>query len=434
MVAEDLEGRLGVGIVCGFVLQTLQANLLEEGLHDAQQMSQANVLVHDQAFNLVELRQMSGVKCLVTEDSVDTEVLHGLEDTGLLSLLSKLVEHLRADCRGVGAKDVLLGLLKGPAFAVAEGVLESVFVGGLYALLVLFRERVAGHGVLKEEGVVHVAGGVRLRLEQTIEVPERTLHESVSRHLVETHLQEGFAELSPHFQQRVQVPSVGDLAASVQVLLLELGIFPGSSAKHFCGKLSFHLHALRSEVCALGDLVGLVSSDADKFTFLKLVESFLVVNSGVRLSEIRRKLVHIVINKRVRCDPDHALLVVTHLHPLLTHRFCEANLGDLGTNLSFNLTFRSDGVEYKNTCVLVFGGSVGGVSTSLRGQFKGLLRDDLKDHVVVDKEGLERCVHLLSMYGSSDEAVGVSNFVFSCEGLENESLQLFIVVAGIDHL
>ena len=61
----------------------------------------------------------------------------------------------------------------------------SVF-DSLHILLLL---RLAILRVRQEESVMRVSSRVLLRLEQTIEVPERTLHVVVRRHLTKTHLQ-----------------------------------------------------------------------------------------------------------------------------------------------------------------------------------------------------------------------------------------------------
>lgn len=117
MVAEDLETRLRVGVESRLVLELGDSNLLEEGLHDAQEMAEPDVVVCDDSFDLVELGKMSGVKSLVSEDTVYREVLHGLEAAWLVC---KLVKHLRADRSCMRAQNVLLGLFKTPAGSIAE--------------------------------------------------------------------------------------------------------------------------------------------------------------------------------------------------------------------------------------------------------------------------------------------------------------------------
>ena len=47
-----------------------------------------------------------------------------------------------------------------------------------------------------------VAGRMLLRLEQRVEVPEAALHVVVGRHLLEAHLCEDLAELSPNLGER----------------------------------------------------------------------------------------------------------------------------------------------------------------------------------------------------------------------------------------
>jgi hypothetical protein len=58
----------------------------------------------------------------------------------------------------------------------------------LYILAITFRNFLALVWVLQEEGIMHISCWMALRLEKSIEVPERTLNEFVSGHLIEAHL------------------------------------------------------------------------------------------------------------------------------------------------------------------------------------------------------------------------------------------------------
>ena len=108
MVGEDLERGFSVGVVCGLEFQLLDTNFGKEGLHDAKKMAKTDVTVTDNTLNLVELSQVSGIEGLVSEDSVNGEVLHGLE----FLLLGQTVKHLRGDGGCVRSQDVLFSLIK----------------------------------------------------------------------------------------------------------------------------------------------------------------------------------------------------------------------------------------------------------------------------------------------------------------------------------
>lgn len=194
VVTEDFHGGFGVGVEGGLELELLDADLGVEGLQDADQVTQAYVAVGDEAFALVEFRQVGRVQGLVSEYSVNGEILHGFE----FRLQSKLVQHLRADSSSVSSQQILLGFLHVPVVLVPEGAVAAFLVDFLDALSELLREVLARDGVLQEEGVVHVSGGVALRLEQGVEVPEGALHVPVGGHLVEAHLQEYLAEVVSH--------------------------------------------------------------------------------------------------------------------------------------------------------------------------------------------------------------------------------------------
>ena len=99
MEAEDFETRFRVWVVRWLILQVLDSNLREEGLHDAEQVVETDTAIDHDAFNLMELGQVSRIECLVPEDTVDGEELHWLE----LLLLGHLEEHLGADCGSMGS-------------------------------------------------------------------------------------------------------------------------------------------------------------------------------------------------------------------------------------------------------------------------------------------------------------------------------------------
>ena len=62
-----------------------------------------------------------------------------------------------------------------------------MLVSLLDSFQVLGWDRVALGWVGQEESVVHVTSWMTLRLEKRIEIPERTLNPSASRHLIESH-------------------------------------------------------------------------------------------------------------------------------------------------------------------------------------------------------------------------------------------------------
>lgn len=86
-------------------------------MQHSHEVSQSEIIVCNRTLNLMELCQVSGVQALVTEDSVDGEVLDWMK----LLLLAQLIQHARCDCRGVGAKEVLLGFFQLPVIFVAAG-------------------------------------------------------------------------------------------------------------------------------------------------------------------------------------------------------------------------------------------------------------------------------------------------------------------------
>jgi hypothetical protein len=96
----------------------------------------------------------------------------------------------------------------------------------LYFFSVLLREIFALDGLFKEKGIMHVSCRVTLRLEKSVEVPERTLYKLCGGHLIETHFKKDLSEQGSNFEQRVQVAAIGDLTLSIEVEFLEFSVLP----------------------------------------------------------------------------------------------------------------------------------------------------------------------------------------------------------------
>mmetsp|Transcript_11544 Transcript_11544/g.30043 ORF Transcript_11544/g.30043 Transcript_11544/m.30043 type:complete len:322 (+) Transcript_11544:532-1497(+) len=172
----------------------------------------------------MELREMRRVECLVAEDAIDREVLAGFETATcgrLLGELRKVVERARRDGGGVRAQQVLAALLFRPVVPPARGAKAALRVHALHGCEIFRRHLPRARRLLDEEGVVHVARWVLLRLEERIEVPKRRLDETVGLHLLEAHLEEDLTELSAHLHQRVEVAAPRVLAQRLQVDRLE---------------------------------------------------------------------------------------------------------------------------------------------------------------------------------------------------------------------
>jgi len=118
--SENFERWLSVRVVRRLVLEVMHADFLKERGHHTKQIRQPNIFIDDQALNLMELGQVSSVKSLIAENSVNREVLHGFEFASLLAFLSQFVKHLRGDSSSVSTQDVLLRLFKRPAFTISE--------------------------------------------------------------------------------------------------------------------------------------------------------------------------------------------------------------------------------------------------------------------------------------------------------------------------
>ena len=122
MVGEDFERRFRVWVISRFESQIADAHFLEEDFHEADETPQSEVVVCNDAFDLVEFCEVGGVDGFVAEDAVDGEVACGM------GVLGKVVEHGGRDGGGVGAEEEAAGFGGGEGVAVAEGGESAVLV------------------------------------------------------------------------------------------------------------------------------------------------------------------------------------------------------------------------------------------------------------------------------------------------------------------
>jgi hypothetical protein len=156
----------------------------------------------------------------------------------------------------------------------------------LYTLSVIFREIFARDWLFQEESIVHITSRMTLRLEKSIEVPERAFYELTCWHFVEAHFEENFTELSAYLKKRVQMTTIGSLTLSIKIVFLELSVFPCSASNHINCEISLHLLSLRSEIRALGNLIALVGDNIDKLSFLHLFNDLFVMSLKVIILSI----------------------------------------------------------------------------------------------------------------------------------------------------
>jgi hypothetical protein len=89
MEAEDLQTRLCIRVIGWLEAQVVDAHLLEEDFHKANQAAKRESVICDDAFNLVEFSKMSLIDSLISKDAVDGEV------ASWTGIKRELVEHVR---------------------------------------------------------------------------------------------------------------------------------------------------------------------------------------------------------------------------------------------------------------------------------------------------------------------------------------------------
>lgn len=76
-MSENLHTRFRIRVVSGFEFEFCDSHFCEEDFHEADEATEGEVVVCDDAFDLVEFGQMGGVDGFVAEDAVDGEVAGG---------------------------------------------------------------------------------------------------------------------------------------------------------------------------------------------------------------------------------------------------------------------------------------------------------------------------------------------------------------------
>ncbi|KAJ8577492.1 hypothetical protein ON010_g1712 [Phytophthora cinnamomi] len=119
---EDLHAGLRVRVVRRLEAHLRDADLEEKGLDNTDEVAERQVVVGHHALHLVELGQVGRVHALVTEHTVNGEVLLRREAA---RLVRQLVQHLSRDSRGVRTQDVRHGRLALEGTAAVTAFVQS---------------------------------------------------------------------------------------------------------------------------------------------------------------------------------------------------------------------------------------------------------------------------------------------------------------------
>ena len=98
---------------------------------------------------------------------------------------------------------------------------------------------------------MRVSCRVHLWLEERIEVPEAGLYEIVCGHFLEAHLQEDFAELRAHLEQRMQVASGWGHAQRFEIVFLHFHSTPRARREQLLAQVDQLLLSLQGEFLSL---------------------------------------------------------------------------------------------------------------------------------------------------------------------------------------
>lgn len=188
---------------------------------------------------------------------------------------------------------------------------------------------VASDWLLEEESIMSISGGMTLRLEKRVEVPERTLDKAIRRHLRETHFEEDFFELLTDEEKRMKVTTRERHASSIEVVLLEGLVLPGTGAHHLRSQFSLHLDSLSREVATLSDLITFDTLDSEMLSLLIRIEYLLVVLIGDRVIQKCVEVLLVLIDGRLG---DSLVVGTILLNPFLLHGFTLTDLSNWSTN------------------------------------------------------------------------------------------------------
>src|SRR2546422_48149 len=240
-----LHARLGVREVPGAELDPLEPEALVELPNNPEEHRQGGAILHHDALDLVELREVLPVQRVPPEVPADDERL--LRGRGVVH------EVLQRDRGRVAPEDRLLRL---PAVPRVPPPLAPRAVPALVDLRdpahdVLCREPEGG-GRVHVQRVEDVPRGMVLGLEQRVEVPERGLH-PVPGDLREPHPEEDPPDLLDVLREDVDLPGVDRRRERPDVVRADLDGLPLPAPEELRGELRdllLQLEALRDDLAA----------------------------------------------------------------------------------------------------------------------------------------------------------------------------------------
>jgi len=178
------------------------------------------------------------------------------------------------------------------------------------------------------------------------------------------------------------------LANRIDVGLLELGILPGSRAEHLSCELRLKLSPNWLIVGSFGHFVGLLRHDVHELPLLELVNHLFIVAFKDRGCKECAELLFVLVFKFLRKTNDFVFFVTCDLHPLVLHRFGEADFGQLSANLRLNITLEDLNSDFKGGGVLELGGASISVALTFGGKLDLSSLDNFEHDVLVDEQTL----------------------------------------------
>ena len=120
---------------------------------------------------------------------------------------------------------------------------------------------------------------------------------------------------------------------SIEIVLLILGIFPGSSTDHLGCEFSLELYSFRCILSPLSHLVSFNGLNIQMLSFFVLINGLFIVDIHTWVLYKLVKICLIFVNRVFR---DSLEISACLFDPLLLHSFAHANLSDLFADSFFH--------------------------------------------------------------------------------------------------
>lgn len=185
-------------------------------------MLKSQISINNKTLDLMEFSKMSVIQSFISEHSINREEFSWSKWLFFCNHLQ--VSRRNSSC--MSTQYVLVGLFRIPLVVVSFTSKSSFFMNIFNSLEIFFIFNCCRFWMWDKKSIMCISCWMSLRLEKSIEVPERTFHITICFHFLETHFNQDLDQLSTCLHQKMKISILNIQSFSSGVELFKRSLLP----------------------------------------------------------------------------------------------------------------------------------------------------------------------------------------------------------------